>query len=105
MTTCWRIDGVRLAFGSLEKGRNLLMPTSAWGKTIVIFLQGRACSITSSGDALDALFAHWPIVHGPHYLLAMEACGEAIRGEKAEAKAHSAFIWAVVEAGLYFELK
>jgi len=55
-------------------------------------------TIASADEALEMLFTNWPVVSGAAFVLALEACAQAVAGTATEGEAQSAFLAAALEA-------
>lgn len=71
-----------------------------WTNPVDVTLEGRdhRRTITSAHFASECLLTLWPDRRGPAYFAALEACGDAMRGQRDQATARRAFIEAAEEA-------
>ena len=54
--------------------------------------------IRSAEEALDLLYANWPVVGGTPFVFAMEACAGTEMGTVTQGEAESAFLAAALDA-------
>lgn len=76
------------------------MQVQYWDAPVEVKLEGRGHrrTITATCFACECLLTLWPDCHGPAYLAALKTCAMAMRGEKNQAAARTAFIRAAREA-------
>ena len=76
------------------------MDVQYWKAPVEVTLEGRGHrrTITATCFACECLLTLWPARHGPAYRAALRTCAEAMRGEKDQATARTAFIRAAREA-------
>jgi len=55
-------------------------------------------TIRSAEEALDLLYANWPVVGGTAFVFAMEACAGTATGMVTQGEAESAFFAAALDA-------
>lgn len=73
------------------------MSTPGWIAVIVERSQ-TFHTIRSAEDALDLLYANWPVVGGTAFVFAMEACAGTATGTVTQGEAESAFLAAAQDA-------
>ena len=76
------------------------MNVQYWNAPVDVTLEGQGHhrTITATCFACECLLTLWPACHGPAYRAALTTCVQALRGEKDQATARSAFIRAAREA-------
>jgi hypothetical protein len=89
----------------MDGRKDVRVQSPTWGKTVQINHNGHVHLVRSAREALEVLFSDWPKSEGRAYFSALEACAKTEWGEATHYDARYAFILAIVEAGLYFEVQ
>lgn len=70
-----------------------------WASPVAIHIgNGPREYIHGPDEALDYLYARWPLTDGPHMFNAKQKCRDAITEDESDADARKAFIAAAIEA-------
>ena len=59
-------------------------------------------TIASADEALEMLFANWPVTQGRAFFSAMQACAGTMAGGVTQREAQSAFLAAALDAKVVF---
>ncbi|WP_338110970.1 DUF982 domain-containing protein [Rhizobium cauense] len=59
-------------------------------------------TVASAEEALDMLYANWPVTNGRAFFSAMQACAGTAAGTVSQGEAQSAFLAAALDARVVF---
>ncbi len=78
------------------------MDTVRWRQPVMIICRrsGQLYTVTSTGEALDALLKVWPVAEGRAFLAALQVCNSVKLGVATPEDARTAFIAAAQEANI-----